>query len=214
MDTGSEPRAPTGPFFRKFLATWREATGTTTVSGGTFGASTVFSLTKSQSVWVETILHNFADSADANNSYATLTWGTDGTLYGTAPYGGATGNGAVFALTPQGGGGWEESILCSFPGGAGGGASSAGAIYRCSQSQSGNRASVVIYNLPAFAASYGTRVNDASGALYATTLARTIYGFPGSLGDGPTAGLIWSPQSALYGSTVGWGRPLWARSSR
>lgn len=235
----------------------RDQNGTlygTTVSGGAYGLGTLFALSQPEAgVWVETVLHSFAGSGDAANPYAALTMDADGTLYGTAPYGGVTGNGAVFALTPQPGGDWTESVLCSFPGGTGGanpyggvllgvsgglygattegGSTGAGAIYRCSQTKTGTWASAVLFNLPSYAASYGTLVSDAAGALYATTpgshgnsandglifkltpptekgepwVPSTLYGFPGSQGNGPRAGLTWGPDGALFGTTVGLG---------
>jgi uncharacterized repeat protein (TIGR03803 family) len=226
----------------------------TTVSGGTAGSGTVYSLTQTGGAWVESVLYNFTGgSEDAANPYAGLTLGPDGTLYGTAPYGGPSSSGAVYALTPQTGGGWAESVLCAFPGGSGGanpyggvmigsdgglygsttngGKTSGGTVYECSQPQPGQWISTVLYNPPSSAVSYGVLVSDTSGALYGTTAGAhgnaandgtvfkltppatagqlwtesTLHAFPGLPGNGPRSGVIWGPNGALYGTTVGIG---------
>lgn len=188
----------------------------TTVSGGGAGQGTVYSLTPSGGNWTEKVLYSFAGGADASNPYATLTMSSTGTLYGTAPYGGTTGSGAVFALMPGAGGSWSESLLCAFPGGTGGanpyggvmigasgglygattngGSQSAGTIYRCTQSKSGSWNIAVLYNMPSFAASYSTLVTDSTGALYGTT--------PGSHGNSSNDGIVFklSPPATQGGS--------------
>jgi uncharacterized repeat protein (TIGR03803 family) len=55
---------------------------------------TVFMVTTSGK---ETVLHSFGGSGDGTNPYARLL-NVNGTLYGTAFYGGAYGNGTVFAF--------------------------------------------------------------------------------------------------------------------
>ena len=196
----------------------------TTVSGGASGLGTVYSLMPSGDNWIETVLYSFAGGTDVSNPYATLTMAS-GALYGTAPYGGTNGSGAVFALTPGTGGSWSESLLCAFPGGTGGanpyggviigasgglygattngGSASAGTIYRCAQPKTGGAwITAVLYNLPSYAASYSTLVTDSTGALYGTT--------PGSHGNSANDGIVfkltppattggsWTP-STLYG---------------
>ncbi|MGA2736080.1 MAG: choice-of-anchor tandem repeat GloVer-containing protein [Bryobacteraceae bacterium] len=49
--------------------------------------------------WTEVVLHSF-DGTDGSGLYAGLAMGTDGTLYGTAGYGGASNQGTVFSLVP------------------------------------------------------------------------------------------------------------------
>jgi uncharacterized repeat protein (TIGR03803 family) len=225
----------------------------TTVSGGAFGLGTVYELQPSGTGWVEIVLHSFAGGADAANPYASLTIRANGTLYGTAPYGGGTGSGAVFALT-ESAGNWTEAILCSFPGGAtganpyggvlmggrsalygatsNGGSTSAGTIYQCVETEAQTWELNVLYNLTGSASSYGTLVADSTGALYGTApgshgnqasdgmvfkltppaeqggawVESDLYNFPGNLGNGPRAGLVWGPSGGLYGTTVGLGK--------
>jgi len=76
--------------------------GTTSAGGAHVCASndatcgTVFSITPDGK---EKVLHNFAGGTDGANPYAGLI-DVNGTLYGTTTYGGAYGDGTVFALTP------------------------------------------------------------------------------------------------------------------
>ncbi len=73
----------------------------TTLVGGPAGTGSLYSLTpptSSGDVWTLKILHSFA-YADGQSLSASLVFGPDGTLYGTAPKGG-TGSGTVFAFKP------------------------------------------------------------------------------------------------------------------
>ncbi len=69
----------------------------TTQYGGTNGHGTVFSITTSGT---EQVLHNFGGSSSDGQNPAAGLIDVNGTLYGTTRYGGAAGNGTVFALTP------------------------------------------------------------------------------------------------------------------
>ena len=84
--------------------------GTTSQGGNGYG--TVFQLTPSSGGWTETILHSFTDS-DGSEPFASLIFDSAGNLYGTTSYGGATGHGTVFELTPSSRG-WTENVLYSF----------------------------------------------------------------------------------------------------
>jgi uncharacterized repeat protein (TIGR03803 family) len=74
--------------------------GTTTSGGANCGASygcgTVFSITTDGT---ETVLHSFGSGTDGRDPAAALT-DVNGSLYGTTEFGGTSGNGTVFALTP------------------------------------------------------------------------------------------------------------------
>src|ERR1700691_241715 len=89
--------------------------------GGGVGGGQVFSLTPAAvpgGPMTETILHSFGVAeGDGNTPSGSLTEGPNGELYGTTEYGGATGSGTVFELTPpaSAGGSWAETILYSFP---------------------------------------------------------------------------------------------------
>jgi uncharacterized repeat protein (TIGR03803 family) len=83
----------------------------TTFKGGPKYAGTVFQVTPAG---VETILHDFvANSTDGQYPYAGLVMDSEGNLYGTTGYGGASGFGTVFEITAAG----NEEILYSFKGG-------------------------------------------------------------------------------------------------
>jgi uncharacterized repeat protein (TIGR03803 family) len=70
------------------------------------GCGTVFSVT---TAGVETVLHRFGGRHDGAHPLAVLL-NVDGTLYGTAYYGGAYGYGAVFSLNPKS----TEHLVYSF----------------------------------------------------------------------------------------------------
>ena len=81
----------------------------TTSEGGANGDGTVFAITTSGK---ETVLHSFAGgSGDGENPFGGLI-NVNGTLYSTTYYGGANGDGTVFAITTSG----KERVLYSFKG--------------------------------------------------------------------------------------------------
>lgn len=103
--------------------------------GGNHGYGAVYSFTPSgsgQPAWMETIIHDFAGSASGDGAYPSggVAIGTDGTLYGTTQFGGASGAGTVFSLAPppSPAGAWTETVLYSFAGGSDGGEPSAGVV--------------------------------------------------------------------------------------
>jgi len=71
----------------------------TTYSNVNYGPGAVFKLTPGASGWTETDLHIFS-GADGAYPYAGVALGKDGSLYGTAAYGGSDTCGVVFKLTP------------------------------------------------------------------------------------------------------------------
>jgi uncharacterized repeat protein (TIGR03803 family) len=86
----------------------------TTARGGMHGSGTVFELTNTGGVWIETVLYNFgADGNDGQSSYAALAMDKAGNLYGTTLYGGAYSFGTVFELS-QAGGVWTEKVIYDF----------------------------------------------------------------------------------------------------
>jgi uncharacterized repeat protein (TIGR03803 family) len=83
---------------------------------GKNGFGAVYSLTPDG----EQVLYNFGDQAGDPSaaSSCAVTVDATGTLYGTAPSGGANSKGAVFKVTPPAAGqtGWTETVLHSFTG--------------------------------------------------------------------------------------------------
>jgi uncharacterized repeat protein (TIGR03803 family) len=94
----------------------------TTYAGGSFGRGTVFCLVPPQTpggTWTERILLSF-DGANGGGPeaplVAVLRTGELPVLYGSTLEGGASGDGAIFSLTPPAtpGGVWTENVLYSF----------------------------------------------------------------------------------------------------
>ena len=94
----------------------------TTYTGGASSAGTVFELVPSSGgTWTESVLYSFTGGSDGANPYAGLIFDAAGNLYGTTWYGGASGDGVVYKLTPNSDGTWTETVLYTFTGGKDGG---------------------------------------------------------------------------------------------
>jgi uncharacterized repeat protein (TIGR03803 family) len=79
-----------------------------------YGCGTVFELKpNSDGSWTESVLHRFTGGGDGSEPLASLILDPAGNLYGTT-YGGASGYGVVFKLTPNADGSWTESVLLRF----------------------------------------------------------------------------------------------------
>ena len=98
----------------------------TTVYGGAFNTGTVYKLIPQGQRWTRTVLHSFAESppagtagTDGVNPFAGVIFDSSGALYGTTVFGGNSGNGTVYKLTPPTDGGtlWNETVLYNFTGG-------------------------------------------------------------------------------------------------
>ncbi len=72
----------------------------TTHCDGADGAGTVYKLTRSGGTWTYTLLYTFTGQSDGLYSYSNLVADKQGNLYGTTKYGGTSGNGVVFKVTP------------------------------------------------------------------------------------------------------------------
>jgi uncharacterized repeat protein (TIGR03803 family) len=178
----------------------------TTVYGGTLGAGgdgTVYKLTPHRNGWTRTVLHSFPPTGstpgpDGVNPFAGVIFGSDGALYGTTVFGGNSGNGTVYKLTPPSSGTvWNETVLYNFMGGADGryGSSSlifdsSGALYGTAGG-GGNSGNGTVYKL----------TPPSSGTVWNFTL---LYAFAGGGADGALpsyAPLIFDRSGALYGTT-------------
>ena len=89
----------------------------TTETGGLSNNGTVFELSATGAIWIETILHSFNGASDGRIPLAGLTLGPNGLLYGTTDGGGQYGLGTVFTLTFSNGQ-WVENVLYSFGSGS------------------------------------------------------------------------------------------------
>jgi hypothetical protein len=99
----------------------------TTEFGGDYGSGSAFELTKSGSVWNETVLHSFSGGSDGGYPNGGLVFDKSGKLYGTASFGGSGNSGTycplwcgvVFELSSENGT-WSETVLHAFEGGSDG----------------------------------------------------------------------------------------------
>jgi uncharacterized repeat protein (TIGR03803 family) len=191
-----------------FSALIADASGTlygTTPGGGTTPAGTIYKVTPPTTTggaWTETVLYSFTNGSDGGQPDGALIADASGALYGTAPYGGASGNGVVFKLTPPttAGGAWTETVLYSFNGGSDGTlptgsliADAAGALYGTTTS-GGTGSSGIVFKL--------TPPTTAGGA-WTETILYTFTGSPD--GANPFVGLIADASGALYGATYNGG---------
>jgi hypothetical protein len=200
-----------------------------TLLGGTSGNGFIFELSPptSGSAWTEQILYNFpAYPAKAIRRPATpqgsdlppkglelgtentLAMGSNGNLFGTQTYGGTSGLGYVFELTPPAtsGGIWSFSNLYSFIGAATGSTDGAypgagvtigsdGSLYGTTY-LGGNAAGTIDGSLGTIFKL--TPPSIAGGNWTETILRRFTAGFDGA---NPAASLLFGPKGVLYGVT-------------
>ena len=171
-------------------------------NGGAYGEGSVFELSPSKGGWKETTLHSFTGGADGR-----LPWGgagliidSAGNLYGTTAYGGASGNGSVFELSPSNGA-WTETVLYSFHANDGY-LPEAGLV----RDKSGN-----LYGTTASGGKYGYGVAFELSLSNGSWTETVLHDFTGGVdGASPTANLILDKSGNLYGTTplggsYGWG---------
>jgi uncharacterized repeat protein (TIGR03803 family) len=197
-----------------------------------YGWGTVFELTPPASpggAWSEAVLYSFTGGADGGYPQANLLY-TGGVLYGTAYTGGipacgflsgfTEGCGVVFELKPRAGGKWKESVLYSFAGGNDGGLSSAPLIIKGG----------VLYGTTSQEDSFYDNAGDCTwgcGTVFSlappvapsTAWTETVlyhfiapYAYPYATclteqcdASTPVGGVVFGPNGALYGTTVGGG---------
>jgi uncharacterized repeat protein (TIGR03803 family) len=170
-----------------------------TFRGGSAGKGTVFELDTTNT---ETILHNFTGRSDGGNPFGGLVRDQDGTLYGTAEFGGTRSDikrygcckGVLFLLSGTHGPS-NEKVLHTFTGGKDGGAPAA---------------DLVLYN----GALYGTTLSGGPGhrgTAFSVTIAtgqeKVLHGFGGGGGGAtPHAGLLINSAGVIYGTAEKGGR--------
>jgi uncharacterized repeat protein (TIGR03803 family) len=96
---------------------------------GEYGQGAISEIVKDHG-WTKNWIYSFCAKhnskhlcMDGNEPWASVTWGPEGSLYGTTVRGGTSsldhfgnvGGGVVFQLTPQTDGTWKETVLHSFP---------------------------------------------------------------------------------------------------
>jgi uncharacterized repeat protein (TIGR03803 family) len=158
----------------------------TTYAGGPSGVGTAFKITLAGTY---TMLHGFSASADGSTLWASLLEAPDGNFYGTALYGGTSGYGTVFRMTPAG----TVTQVHSFS--KTDGANPHGTLVKAADGSFYGTA----YLGGAFNA--GTIFQVTSGGTF--TLRHSFTGGPEA--SRPFAGLIQAADGNLYGTTVSGG---------
>ncbi len=137
--------------------------------------------------WCETVLYSFMSTPDGAFPASGLTWDHQGNLYGTT-YGGGSGNGVVYELSPNGSGVWNEQVIYDSGGYAGLTIDGSGNIYGADDAKDGH-----IFKL----------APNGSGGWNATIL----HTFTGGHNDGgfPQGTPILDSAGNVYGTTTGGG---------
>jgi uncharacterized repeat protein (TIGR03803 family) len=190
---GSEPQA--GPVMDRAGNLY----GTTTL-GGSAGFGTVYKLSRAGSGWILTTLYSFTGGADGASPVGPVTFGPDGTLYGTTSGGGAHGLGTVFNLHPPPSVchstecPWVETVIHSFSGSDG------------QDPQYGSLIFDAAGNIYGTAAGGGTGCGcglvfklTKSGNSWTETVLYLFTG--GSDGETPYGGVVFDSAGNLYGTT-------------
>jgi uncharacterized repeat protein (TIGR03803 family) len=172
----------------------------TTFDGGAYGEGTVFELSRgSNGKWTERVLHDFEGGNDGEAPYASPIFDTAGNLYGTTRYGGASGNGTVFELTPESNGKWAERVLYQFMGGKDGSQPWSGLILDAT----GN-----LYGTTSGGGNSSDCAYSSCGVVFEVTRTssgdwkeQVLHAFNGKDGGGPLASLVFDGRGNLYGTT-------------
>ncbi len=160
------------------------------VYNGYYNSGTIFRISLSGAY---EIVHNFTGccgTGDGENPAAGLTLGSDGNLYGTTQFGGTSGNGTVFKMTPTG----TVTILYSFLSDDPNGTEPISALIEAS-------------NGYLYGTCYSGGTDDAGTVfrISKTGAIKKLYDFVGTAGSYPHAGVIQASDGNLYGTAGGGG---------
>ena len=169
----------------------------TTQYGGPTNSGTVFKIDTNNT---ESVLYAFSPntggvSTDGVNPLGAVLIASDGNLYGTTIFGGTTGEGTVYQVTPAG----VESVLVSFGTVASPGAYPTTALIEGRTAGSPNG---ILYGTTGNGGTYN------QGVVYSwnitTPAYATMYSFAGGAGDGmnPAGELVQGADGNLYGTTL------------
>lgn len=179
----------------------------TTADGGTYGNGTVFEMSPVQGGgWDLQVLYSFTGGTDGYYPRGSLIFDGNGNLYGTTQFGGSSGNGNVFRLSPPNPPGltWTETTLYSFGAFPGDGTDPvAGLIF----DPSGN-----LYGTTALGGGSSVCASGC-GSVYELTptqndawIETLLYSFSGQDGFSPQSQLVFDQQGDLYGTTAAGGK--------
>jgi uncharacterized repeat protein (TIGR03803 family) len=194
-----------------------------TASHFLFAVVAVFALCLGAMSQMATVLHNFSGTtSDGANPQQSGLLSLGGKFYGDTVFGGAHGNGAVYAMSPQTNGTWRVSVLYSFTGGNDGesplgslvadslgnlygvtplgGAQSGGTAYKLSKTSIGSWQLRVLWSFGAAgdaAYPFAGLAIDKSGNLFGTTTQGGPYGQGTVFELSPSSGGAWTEQ-VLY----------------
>ena len=134
--------------------------------------------------WCETVLYSFMSTPDGAFPFSGLTWDSNGDLYGTT-YGGGSGTGTVYELSPHGSDGWSEQVIYDRGGYAGLSIDGSGSLYgadnlgnghvfKLSPKESGGWNASILHTFKGGpndgSDPEGTPVLDSAGNVYGTTV--------------------------------------------
>ena len=172
----------------------------TTAFGGHRGGGTVYRITPpapGATAWTKATLYSF-DGVDGNFPRATVTFGTDGAIYGVTYGGGAHNAGTAYKLTPPAAGAtsWTKTTIHDFNGGVDGANpwseltfDTEGALYGANFNGGASGAGTVFKLDP-----------PAEGATDWT--ASVVYAFGGGADGNSPGGLVFDDKGSIYGVTV------------
>lgn len=163
------------------------------------GCGTAFHLTSSPGIpksalayWEEGVLYRFTGGSDGGAPQGDIIFDQLGNIYGTTVFGGGSGCGVIYELTPSGDG-WTETVLYSAQNNGDGCGPFGGVL----ADRLGNLYGVFVGGGPH---GYGSVYElSPSGSSWTE---QTVYGFSGGADGGlPAAGLILDAYGNLYGTT-------------
>ena len=208
--------------------------GTTTRGGNAgggcpFGCGVVFKLAHRGSGWILTPLYTFLGDNDGATPCSRLTFGPDGTLYGTTSEGGGTqcgygggcspnvgGCGTAYNLKPSAHatgnalGTWNETVLYRFTGSSDGATPQGDLAFDASGNLDG-----VTSSGGTLGGICGTQLGSGCGTVYQLSRSgsgwaeNVLYSFqPTNDGYNPWGGVILDPAGSIYGTTANADLPL------
>lgn len=164
-------------------------------TGGAFGAGTVFQLTPLQTgEWDFQTLYSFQGAPDGVFPYGALLFDSAGNIYGTTYYGGTSGLGAVYKLSPSSSGEWNETVLHSFQSGSDGNSSISNLVADANGNLYGTTSEGGLGSGTIF------QLTPGPGGTWMESIPHSFQGSPD--GAFPYAGMVSDGSGSFFGATV------------